>query len=108
MHSVTIPSVISAIKRKNAIIGYPLSWVIKKVLTAVGNAVTVQDLENSVKKSYATKDRNYEDQVLEDVKRERNMLQKVIDFSISVIEFPFKFVFGIMFLMLISLIYLLH
>ena len=108
MHCVTIPSVTSAIKRKNTIIGYPLSWVIKKILTAVGNTVTVQDLENSVKTSYATKDKKYEDQVLEEVTNERNMLQKVIDFSISVIEFPFKFVFGIVFLMLVGLIYLLH
>lgn len=108
MHIVTIPSVTGAIKRNNIIVGYPLSWVIKKILTAVGNAVTVKDLENSVKVSYATKDNKYEDQVLEDVNNESNMLQKVIDMAISVIEFPFKFVFVILFLILTGLIYLIH
>ena len=108
MHIVTIPSVTGAIKRKNTIIGYPLSWVINKILTAVGNTVTVKDLENSVKVSYVTKDKVYEDQVLEDITNERNILQKVIDMAISVIEFPFKFVFIIVSFLLIGLIYLLH
>ena len=108
MHIVTIPSVTSAIKRKSTIIGYPLAWGIKKVLTAVGNTVTVKDLEISVNSSYSNTDHRYEELVKEDIVYKKNILQRVIDTAISIIEFPFKFVFVIVFMILIGLLYLIH
>ena len=108
MHIVTIPTVTTAIKRQSSIIGFPLSWIIKKFLTAVANTVTVKDLEKSVNLSYSKRDKTFQDEVLQEAKTDQNLLQKIIDLTVSVIEFPFKFLFILVLLSLAGLIYLVH
>lgn len=89
-------------------IGPPISWIANKILTALGNTVTVKDLEKSVKTSYAKRNETYEDVVLKSVDQDRNMLEKVVNTTVSVIKFPFKFLFVIAFLLLVGFLYLLH
>ncbi|MFT4535692.1 MAG: hypothetical protein ACI9P5_003062 [Saprospiraceae bacterium] len=108
MHIVTIPSVTSAIRKQYTFIGFPLSWIIKKFLTAVANAVTVKDLEKSVKLSYSKKNNTYQDEVIEVTTSHKSMLQKVVDLTVSIIEFPFKFLLVLALLALIGLIYMVH
>ena len=108
IHIVTIPTVCGAVKRKNAFIGPPISWIIKKILTAVGNTVTVNDLESSIKTTYAEKDKSYQNEVLKSVTQDKNILEKIVDTTLSIIEFPFKFLFGIAFLLLVFFLYILY
>lgn len=108
LHIVTIPSVTKAVRNQSSIIGYPVSWIIKKIMTSFGNLVTVQELEKSVKVSYATRNQTFENQVLEDTTNDKNILENIVDKTVRVIEFPFKLLFVIFFLSWMCLIWMVH
>jgi len=108
MHVVTIPSITSAIKKSHRIVGYPLSWLIRKIFVSLANAVTMEDLEKSVKTSYAKRNQTYEQEVKEGAIIHKNVLQKIVDIAISTIEFPFKFLFVINLMFFIILTYILN
>ncbi|WP_405205364.1 hypothetical protein [Aquimarina sp. LLG6339-5] len=108
IHIVTIPMISKVISDKVPLIGGIVNRIVKKILTLVSDKVKFD--EEKLKKELNKKEgesnalKIYSNSISSATKG----LEKIMNFTFGVAQFPLKIIFGIVFLLLILFLYLIN
>ncbi|GAA0715640.1 hypothetical protein GCM10009430_10370 [Aquimarina litoralis] len=108
IHIVTIPMVSKIVSDKVPFVGGIVNRIVKKILTLVSNTIKFDEIKLKEELNKQNDEPNAIKIYTNSISNATLGLEKIMNFTFGVAQFPLKIVFGIIFLILLLFLYLIN